>query len=265
MRSPKIIQIPHEKIAPGVHQPRRHFPTEELAQLAQNIRENGILQPLTVRPGQTGYELIAGERRLRAARMAGLKSVPCIVRTADEDTTARWALMENLQRRTLDFNEEAEGLRHYLLQTGESAEEAAQKLGLPLDEILDRLSVLHLPEDVRRTLASGGSTLAHARALLALPNAHLMRRVAGLCAQKKLSVTDTSRLVRRILTPPQSVPVVLFKDVQIFVSTIDRAVATMRAGGIQAQYEKQEDDQNVQFCIRIPKVPTHLVQLAMNN
>jgi ParB family chromosome partitioning protein len=257
----KVVEIPHKKIVPGPYQTRKAFPPAELELLAQSIRENGVLQPLTVRASGNGrYELIAGERRLRAARMAGLAAVPCVVRQADDDAAATWCLLENLQRRTLDFNEEAEGLRRLLAQTDMPLSEAAHRLGISEDAAAERLELLRLPEDTRRSLAAAGCNAAHAKALLRLPNAELTRRIARVICEKHISGHDAERLVTRVLTPPQSIPVTLFKDVQIFVTTIERAVETMRAAGIQPQYAKREDDAYAEFVIRIPKAARYGVR-----
>jgi len=222
--------------------------------LARSIRENGILQPLTVRAARGGrYELILGERRLRAARMAGLTAVPCIVRPADDSTATLWSLLENLQRRALDFNGEAEGLRHLLAQTGKSLSELAPMLGLSENEAADMLRVLCLPEDVRRRLAEAGCTREHATALLRLPDRAIMRRAAGVICESRVSAADAGRLVTRILTPPEKIPVTLFKDVQIFITTIERAVEVMRRSGIEPDYARREDEDCAEFVIRIPK------------
>ncbi|MDR1409160.1 MAG: ParB/RepB/Spo0J family partition protein [Oscillospiraceae bacterium] len=258
-----VVNITHNKIQPSPYQARRVFPLPELESLAQSIRENGVLQPLTVRAIESNrYELIAGERRLRAARMAGLAAVPCIVRRADNESAATWCLLENLQRCTLDFNEEAEGLRRLLAQTDRPLEEAARWLGISRQAAADKLELLRLPEDTRRQLVAAGCVEGHARALLHLPNAELVRRIARVICKKHLSAQDAERLVTRVLTPPKSIPVTLFKDVQIFITTIEHAVETMRASGIQSQYAKREDDECAEFVIRIPKAARGGVRIA---
>jgi ParB family chromosome partitioning protein len=261
--SAKIVRIAHKKIRPSPYQTRKAFPLPELKLLAQSIRENGVLQPLIVRPASNGcYELIAGERRLRAARMAGLDELPCVIRQADDHTAAAWCLLENMQRRTLDFNEEAEGLRRFLSRSNQPMGESARQLGISERAVEEMLEILRLPEDIRKKLAEAGCSARHARVLLQLSNMDLMRRTARVICEKHLSAEDSERLVGRVLTPPKSIPVTLFKDVQIFVTTIERAVETMRVSGIQPQYSKHEDDDFAEFLIRIPKRARHGIRIA---
>ena len=162
--STRVQYIPLGRIRPNPQQPRRSFDEEGLAELAASIRSCGILQPLTVRRAGDGYELVAGERRLRAARIAGLREVPCLVAQVGEEDSALLALMENLQRRDLDCWEEAQAIARLISRYGLSQEEAARRLGRAQPTVANKLRLLRLPEDVRALLRENGLTERHARA-----------------------------------------------------------------------------------------------------
>ena len=166
--STRVQYIPLGRIRPNPQQPRQGFDEVGLAELAASIRSCGILQPLTVRRAGDGYELVAGERRLRAARIAGLREVPCLVAQVGEEDSALLALMENLQRRDLDCWEEAAAIARLISRYGLSQEEAARRLGRAQPTVANKLRLLRLPEDVRNLLRENGLTERHARALLRL-------------------------------------------------------------------------------------------------
>lgn len=166
--SSRVRYISLNQIRPNPQQPRRSFDEDSLSELAESIRRYGILQPLTVRRQGTGYELVAGERRLRAAAMAGLREVPCLVAQVGEEDSALLALMENLQRRDLDCWEEAEALSRLIARYGLSQEETARRLGRSQPAVANKLRLLRLPDSVRQFLQKNGLTERHARALLRL-------------------------------------------------------------------------------------------------
>ena len=166
--SSRVRYISLNQIRPNPQQPRRSFDEDSLSELAESIRSYGILQPLTVRRQGTGYELVAGERRLRAAAMAGLREVPCLVAQVGEEDSALLALMENLQRRDLDCWEEAEALSRLIARYGLSQEEAARRLGRSQPAVANKLRLLRLPDSVRQFLQENNLTERHARALLRL-------------------------------------------------------------------------------------------------
>ena len=145
----QVLLIPHEKIFPNPNQPRQHFDQEELVNLAISIRMNGILQPITVRQTDKGYELVSGERRLRASRLAGLVTVPCIVVDVNNMKSAVFALIENLQRQNLGFFEEARAIERLMSEYGLSQEDAARRLGKAPSTVSNKLRLLSLPEDAQ--------------------------------------------------------------------------------------------------------------------
>ena len=252
---PSVLQLPVSVISPNPNQPRRTFSHGNLQEMALSIRELGILQPLTVRREGSGWELVAGERRLRAAMMAGLERVPCIVVDADDSQSTLMALVENIQRQDLDFWEEALALERLMEVCSLSQSDAARKVGLSQSAVANKLRLLKLPAEVLRILRDGGCTERHARALLRLPDAELQRAVAERVVAKGLTVAQTEALAETALTPVprKRKPICRIKDVRLFLNTIDRGLSIMKAAGIPARCGREESDEEITLTIRIPK------------
>lgn len=193
-------QVSMDKIRPNPRQPRSEIPRSELADLAASIRQHGVLQPLVVSPAEDGdgYLLIAGERRLEASRLAGLKTVPVVVRLADEQQSLELALVENLQREDLDPLEAAEGYRQLVEDFSLSHEEVATRVGKSRSAVTNTLRLLRLPATVRQALAAGKLTEGHARPLLSLPTAQAQSAAAQTILKRGLNVRQTEELVQRL-------------------------------------------------------------------
>jgi len=206
----ELRQVPVEAILPSSFQPRRRFSEEDLQELAESIRERGILQPLLVREiGAGTYELVAGERRLRAARMAGLKEVPVLVKALSDEEALSVALIENLQREDLNPLEEAEGYRRLMEDFGFSQEEVARRVGKDRSTVANALRLLRLPEEIKEDLWEGRLSAGHARALLSLEDPERMLAAREEVLRRGLSVRETERLVKRLKKgppPPRSRP-----------------------------------------------------------
>ena len=202
--APVTLRI--SEIEPNAAQPRKEFEPEALAQLADSIRQHGILQPLVVRPipGTGTYQLVAGERRWRAARMAGLSEAPVVIREMDDAAVLEIALIENLQREDLNPIEEAEGFQQLMEQYGLTQDEVAVQVGRSRPAVANALRLLGLPEDVRRLVREGKLTQGHARTLLALPDESVMREVAAVVIAKGLSVRALEALVKRMQKPEKA-------------------------------------------------------------
>ena len=203
--STRVQYISTTRIRPNPQQPRRSFPEDALAELAESIRCYGILQPLTVRRAGGDFELIAGERRLRAARLAGLREVPCLIARVGEEDSALLALIENLQRRDLDYWEEADALARLIRRYDLTQEQAAEKLGKSQSTVANKLRLLRLPEDVRALLRENGLTERHARALLPLSPA-LQETTAATILKNDLSVRQTEQLVKKLTAGKKEKP-----------------------------------------------------------
>lgn len=256
--STRVQYIPLGRIRPNPQQPRRSFDEEGLAELAASIRSCGILQPLTVRRAGEGYELVAGERRLRAARIAGLREVPCLVAQVGEEDSALLALMENLQRRDLDCWEEAQAIARLISRYGLSQEEAARRLGRAQPTVANKLRLLRLPEDVRALLRENGLTERHARALLRLQDPEVQRRAARDMVRRGMNVAQAEAYVEKLLqsaqvTPPRGRSTYIIKDVRLFLNSVDRGLHLMRQAGVDAGWNRQDTDREILLTIRIPK------------
>jgi ParB family chromosome partitioning protein len=201
-----LLEVPVNAIAPNPRQPRETFQDEALAALARSIQEVGVLQPVVVRKRDDGYELVAGERRLRAARLAGLATIPAVVRETDETESLREALIENIHREDLGPLELAGAFQELLEDLGVSQETLAERLGFSRAHIANTIRLLHLPGDVQRMLAEGTLTAGHARALLALPDAEAQSALALRAAAEGLSVRQVEEFVRSFTEHPASAP-----------------------------------------------------------
>lgn len=253
----QIILVPQEEIYPNPNQPRQRFDFDELEGLAQSIRQNGIIQPIAVRINEKGqYELISGERRLRASRLVGIPRIPCIIMEANDGKSALFALIENIQRTDLGFFEEAQAIEKLITDHGMSRDEVCKKLGKAPPTISNKLRLLRLPEEVRLKITQENLTERHARALLKLTTFSQMERALSIIAEKRLNVAESERLISQIQNSDsrrRQPPVKLFKDVRIFVNTLNHAVDTMRRAGIEADSAKSETDEYIEYIVRIPK------------
>ena len=191
--------LPIARIEPRAGQPRQEFDQESLEELAESIRQHGLIQPITVRRLEGGYyQIIAGERRWRAARLAGLQEVPARVMEADDQETAELALIENLQREDLNPVEEAQGYRALMDSYGMTQEKVAQRVGKSRPVIANALRLLNLPEEVLEMVSSGSLTLSHARAILELADKQDQTQAAKETVERGLSVRETTALVKRL-------------------------------------------------------------------
>ena len=193
VRRGAVLYLRIEEIAPNPMQPRRRFDEAALAELSESIRNYGVLNPLTVRQRAGRYELVAGERRLRAAKLAGLREVPCLLLDVDLEDAGLIALVENLQRRDLDFLEEAEGLRQLIDRFGLSQEEAARRIGKSQSAVANKLRLLRLPPDVLEGLRLNGLTERHGRALLRLPEPEAQRAALAVILERGMTVAEIGR------------------------------------------------------------------------
>ena len=253
--SGKLLLIPCGEIVTGPDQPRRDFDYQKLLELAQSISETGLLHPLLVTFREGKPVLISGERRLRAAKIAGLREIPCLEREADSQEAALLALIENLQREDMNCFEEAEGYRRLIAVYGLTQEEAATRLGLAQPTIANKLRLLRLPEGMRRRILDGGLTERHARALLRLEEDGLRELALSRILEGRLTCAQTDRLVDELLAGKirrrRALPLV--RDVRLFFNTVTHAVDTMRRSGIKACAEKSETDEYIEYVVRIPK------------
>ena len=197
-----LRHLPLDRIKPGPYQPRSVFDPESLKELADSIRAQGVIQPIMVRPLDGEFEIIAGERRWRAAQQAGIEEIPVIVRDVDDEVAVALALVENIQRENLNPLEEAAALKRLVGDFQLTHQEAAEAVGRSRSTVSNLLRLLELSEDVREMVDARHLEMGHARALLSLSHA-LQVRAAREVVRKELSVRETERLVRRLLNPPK--------------------------------------------------------------
>ncbi|HUT54720.1 MAG TPA: ParB/RepB/Spo0J family partition protein [bacterium] len=192
-----LIQIELGRISPSPFQPRQRFPEAAIKELSESIKAQGILQPLVVRPrAKGGYELIAGERRLKAAKVAGLETVPALVRDVDDKSALELSLVENLQREDLGPLEEAQAYRRLLTEFGYTQEELSRRVGKDRATVANALRLLNLPEDIKNDLAEGRITAGHARAMLMAGTQAQMRRIRDAAVKDGISVREAERLAK---------------------------------------------------------------------
>ena len=199
-----VLRLPVEEIKRDGAQPRKVFDEQRLKELADSIRTQGLIQPVLVRRDGRSYRLIAGERRWRAAQLAGLKEIPAIVREATDAQAFELALVENLQRADLNPIEEAQGYQRLIDEHGYTQDQAAARVGKDRSTVANVLRLLGLPDEVKSLLSQGAIDMGHARALLGLPKIPEMVALARTVASSKLSVRETERLVKKGRTPPPS-------------------------------------------------------------
>ena len=198
------LSLPISQVEPGLKQPRKRFDEDSLQDLADSIRTHGVIQPLTVRRLASGYyQIIAGERRWRAARLAGLDEVPVLIKDVTDEQAAALALIENLQREDLDPIEVAEGCRQLIEKYGLTQETAAKRLGKSRSAVTNSLRLLALPDEVRAQVSAGALSAGHAKVLLGLPGEDLIRTAAQEITEKGLNVRQTEALCKKLAKPPR--------------------------------------------------------------
>lgn len=264
----QVVLLDVNTILSNRFQPRRQFEEKALAELAQSISENGLLQPVTVRPaeGQDGkYELIAGERRLMACRLLGRDKIAAIIERVDDKQSASFALIENLQRRDLNYFEQAEGIQRLMQLQALTQEQLAKQIGKAQPTVANKLRLLAFSQPMRDKLLDNGLTERHARALLRLNDEQAMQDALTYIVDQRLNVGESERYIDALLAPVQTEPeqahpnapaptrLFVVKDMRIFLNTITKAVSTMKLAGIEIDTAKQEDEEFIHYVMKIPK------------
>ena len=254
-----VIQIPIEEIVPNPYQPRRVFSEKSLEELKNSIESYGVLQPITVRKKNEKFELVAGERRLRAAKLANLKTIPAIVHEVSDETSAVLALLENLQREDLNFIEEALGYENLIKEHNFTQQQLAEKLGKNQSTIANKLRILKLPESIKESLVQNGLTERHARALLKLPN-ELMSQVVSKIIKNELTVKKTEKLVKDILDNIEAKEdtekkqnIKCSMSIRIYLNTLKQAYDAILNTGIEAKYNEIDKGDYMEVVVKIPK------------
>ena len=263
----EIVRIATEKLLPNPYQPRKQFKSEELLSLSESIKENGILQPLLARRINNSdyFEIIAGERRLRAAILANLDKVPCLIVDCDYEESAVYSILENIQRSDLSFFEEAQAISQMQNHFGLTQEQIAKRLGKSQSALSNKLRLLKLPADVRYFIEKEGLTERHARALLRLDSEKQIWTTLNFIKEKGWNVSQTEAYIDSLTDKKvkgHKNIVKIFKDVRIFVNTVNKALNTMKEAGLPAESNKTETEDYIEFFVRIPKNPQKVTENA---
>lgn len=246
-------RIPIDRIAKNPNQPRKLFDTEQLSGLAESIRRYGIITPLTVRRLGAGFELVAGERRLRAARMVGLETVPCYIVEVTDENSSLMALLENLQRQDLDFFDEAAFLRQLCDRFNMTQQQAAERIGKTQSAVANKLRLLRLSPETVEVIRDGNLTERHARVLLRLSDEKHQLLAAQHMVKQEMNVERAEKYIEALLDErPRQKKQILIRDVRIFLNTIDRAVALMRKSGSAAVVEQKQEGRDLVISVRVP-------------
>ena len=265
-KNEEIKYISVDLIDPNPAQPRKSFPRESLLALSDSIRRNGVLQPLIVRRRGEKYELIAGERRFRAASLAGLVRVPCVVRDADDTSAAELALIENVQREDLNFFEEAEAIRALIEQCGLTQEKAAARLSCSQSYVANKLRLLRLSREERAMILENSLTERHARAALRVADGETRKDLLRRMTEERLTVSSAEELVESVVCAQERKkngargPDVdfrrrlLLRDMRLFYNSIDHAVESVRSCGFDVETDRNQTDEGTVITILVRNV-----------
>lgn len=254
----RVVMIPLASILPNKAQPRKEFDDAQLYQLAQSIQENGILQPVCVRKTGVTYEIISGERRCRASKLAGLTEVPCIVMDVDEERSAVLALIENIQRSDLSFFEEAIAINELINVYGLTQQEAAKRLGKAQSTVANKLRLLRFTDTERNILAGSNISERQARALIRIDDADSRTKILLEVVRRKLSIEQTEILVEEALTGKKNterqrkVSIFNIPMPKIYLNSINKIVERMKNANICCETFTNQDGKYFEYTIKIP-------------
>jgi len=260
----QVLQINVNEIRPNPYQPRKTFNDESIKELCESIKQVGIIQPLIVRRLGQVYELVAGERRLRAAKAAGLLTVPVVVKQYTDQEVAQATLIENLQREDLNVLEEAMAYDHLLSDFNLTQEELAKKLGMSQSTVANKRRLLKLADEVKDLLLAGSLTERHARALLKIDSHATQATLATLAVSEDMTVKQVEDAVERFLAGDSEEVAVasaavkpirrfFVRDVRIFINSVRQAIDLMKKNGVAAEVQEKDGETHYEFVVKIPK------------
>lgn len=260
-KSEKCVQLDVDSIMPNPYQPRRKFDLKALDELAESISQVGVITPISVRVAPGGYELVCGERRVRAAKMAGLKTIPAIIVNLSDKESAIVAITENLQRKDLTFFEEAESMNNLIEFHSLTQETVAQKLGKSQGAVANKMRLLKLPESVRRIVTESGLCERHARALLRLPTEEMQIAAATRISQLQLNVMASEKMIQKMLEDEpkrkmiqkQKEMTTFEKTGMLFKNTLNKTLEMMKKSGISPLVSEKESEDCIEYIIKLQK------------
>lgn len=260
----RVHLINPDRICPNPSQPRTVFSDSSILSLADSIKKHGIIQPITIRrmsdedtPFGGLYEVIAGERRLRAAKLLALDYVPCVILDVDKEESAKLALIENLQREGLNMFEEASALLSLAEKYSLKQEEIADLLSVSQSYVANKMRLLRLTEPERELITANSLTERHARALIKIHDPVIRLKALGYIIEKSLNVKESEEYIKKLLTPEEPVhkPIrkMIIKDIRIFLNSVDRAINTVKEAGIPIEQSRVDEEDHIQLTIKIPR------------
>jgi ParB family chromosome partitioning protein len=260
MNNKEIVKIDLKKITPNRYQPREVFKDETLEELKESIKSYGIIQPISVRKlNSDNYEIIAGERRYKAAKMAGLMEIPSIIIEIEEKDSANIALIENIQREDLNFIEEANAYKKIMKEFGLTQEDLAKKIGKKQSTIANKVRILKLPENIKEKLLKNDLTERHGRALLKIKDNEIQEEIINKVVDKNLNVKETEKLIKSVEDKinkeekPNKQNIRNFINYKIYINTIKNAYKEIVKTGINAKFEEKDKDDYIEVKVKIPK------------
>jgi len=262
-----IHDIPIDNIVPNPNQPRKEFDERGLYSLAQSMRDYGIIQPLSVRlieregeedNGDKKYELIAGERRLRAAKLLCMENVPCVIIEADSRFSAEIAIIENLQREDLNFFEQARAIHKLIESFGYTQEQTAKRLAVSQSYVANKLRILKLSKEEQEVIIEYGLTERHARSFIRIADTKERCEVIAAVIKRSMNVAATDKYIDRLLEKNDAKnakgrTIFIIKDIRLFLNTIDKAVDTVVQSGVDIKSEKTDKGDYIEICLTVPK------------
>ena len=261
-----IYDIPVKNIVPNPNQPRKDFDERALYGLAQSIKDYGIIQPLSVRLSggydlanpEKKYELIAGERRLRAARLLFFDTVPCVIIDADNQASAELAVIENLQREDLNFFEQGRAIYKLIESFGYTQEQAARRLSVSQSYVANKLRILKLSKEEQDIIIECGLTERHARSFIRIADEQERKNAVEVVIKRAMNVSAADKYIDKLILKGEDKNVkrrgtIIFKDIRLFLNTIDKAVDTVAQSGINIKSEKVDKGEYIEICLTVPK------------
>lgn len=249
----RIVNLPISKISPNPNQPRKYFDKLALAELANSIKENGVIHPISVRPYKDGFQLISGERRIRASVMAGKRTIPAIIIHTDEKSSAIFSLLENLQREDLSFFEAAEGYKNLLREQELTRDELAAQLGKNSSSIANKIRLLKLPAKIKKLIRDLRMSERHANALLALDSEQQQLNTLLKMHEQRMSPPQAEEYIDKMRTPSDMVQSDKIKGINGLTGTLQKTVNQAKKSGIHANMQQREYDSEIEYIINVKK------------
>lgn len=251
----QIVEIKIDKIKTNPFQPRKEFNQAEIEELAQSIKNFGLIQAITVREIEDDYELIAGERRLRAARVLNKEVIPAVIKNFNDQQMAEIALIENLQRKDLNFLEEAQAYQRLLDEFNLTQKELAARVSKSQSTIANKLRLLNLPDQIREKLLSADLSERHGRALLKLDSAAEQMEVIDEITKKELNVRESEKLIKKQKQPTKKKKKIkhISEDLRLFANSLEKRISEIEDSGINVDFERSDEQDSIEYYIKLSK------------